>query len=95
MTTEQNDKVPQVSSITKAILEDYRKIFAENDINNFNKYYDKLYFNNKIIEQLTEISLEFPLKWYCPNEKCHYNKNKFDIPLKEVLINNDNILFFW
>ncbi|KAL6609008.1 hypothetical protein U3516DRAFT_755211, partial [Neocallimastix sp. 'constans'] len=59
----------------------------------FKKYYLKQYITNNVIEQLTEISLHPPLRWYCPNKNCYFSNNSFNTPLHEKLIDNDKILF--
>jgi len=61
----------------------------------FKKYYLKQYITNNVIEQLTEISLHPPLRWYCPNKNCYFSNNSFNTPLHEKLIDNDKILFTW
>ncbi|ORX55525.1 hypothetical protein BCR36DRAFT_410440 [Piromyces finnis] len=88
MTTKQNDQLLHESIAYSTDLEEDIISLDKENIKNIEKYYNKVYFNNNIFKRLTEISLDFPLKWYCPNEKCYYNKNKFEIPLKEFLINN-------
>jgi len=86
---EQNELQKQEKSYIEEKVEINEKLSLEN----FEPLYFNNYFTNNIIEQLTEISLKSPLKWFCPNKNCYYNENSFNEPLIEDLIDNSNILF--
>jgi len=82
----------------KTIEEDIENSEEEEEelsIEDFERLYFNNHFTNNIIEQLTEISLQSKLKWFCPNNKCYFNTNAFNEPLIENIIDNSNILFVW
>jgi len=88
---EKNELQQQDTSYIEKIIENTRIL----NIEDFEEIYFKNNFTSNVIEQLTEISLKSPLNWFCPNKNCYYNKNSFNEPLIEDLIDNSNILFIW